>query len=126
MTSIQNDLTDEVVISWDQKRDKRYLKFLFQGSFTEVEAEKAIEEWEREFSNIGTGEKTDLIWNCSKMSRYNAGAAKIWKDAMSELNPKIGQIWLVTTNTFIKMGARTVTFLLPLNLKVISSESEIQ
>lgn len=122
----QELLTDEVVISWHQQKNKRYLKFLFNGSFTEAQATPAIEKWKKELKTISSGEKIDLIWNCLKMSKYSAGAAKIWKDAMSELNPKIDQIWLISSNTFIRMGARTVTFLLPINLKVVSSEYEIQ
>ncbi len=119
-------LTDEVAISWDQKKGKRFLKFLFQGSFTEAQAEPAIHKWKQEFETLASDEKIDLIWNCLEMTKYSAGAAKLWKNAMSVLNPKIDQIWLVSSNTFIKMGAKTVTFLLPINLKVVASEYEIQ
>lgn len=121
----QENLISEVAIRWHHSKGKRYLKFDFRGSFTEVEAEPAIYKWKFELDAIAEDEKADLIWNCLEMDKYSAKAAKLWKGAMTEMNPKIDQIWLVSTNTFIKMGARTVTFLLPINLTVVSSEEEI-
>lgn len=118
-------LINEVIISWKEVNNKKYLHFSFQGSFTEKEATPAIKKWEESFHKIPTGTKVDLIWNCLEMSRYSAGAAKLWKSAMSTMNPKIDTIWLISSNTFIRMGAKTVTFLLPINLKAVSSEYEI-
>lgn len=116
---------NEVALSWLEKGNKKYLRFLFNGDFTESEAYPAIENWDMEFAAVSLGSKVDLIWNCLEMKKYSAGAAKLWKNAMNKHNPKIETIWLVTSNTFIKMGARTVTFLLPINLKVVSTEAQV-
>jgi len=107
------------------KTNKRYLKFTFKGSLSEEVAAGSISSWRSEFSKIKAGEKVDLIWDCLEMSKYSAKAAKMWKETMKELNDKVDCIWLISTNTFIRMGAKTITFLLPINLKVVSSEAEI-
>lgn len=121
----QDSLIDEVVISWQEKNGIKRLNFLFNGNFTEKEAVSAIKKWEKEFASIPQGQKVELIWNCLEMRKYSPGAAKTWKNAMSKMNSKIDTVWLVSSNTFIRMGARTVTLLLPIKLKPVSSEFEI-
>lgn len=116
---------DQIIISWEQKSGKKYLKFSFKGSLTEEVAGDSIMSWKREFSQVKAGDKVDLIWDCLEMSKYSAKAAKMWKDTMKELNNKVDCIWLISTNTFIRMGAKTIIFLLPINLKVVSSEEEV-
>lgn len=123
--STSNPEENGVLVFWFQLHGKRCLRFDFHGSFSEEEAIFAIERWKNEVSNMKPGEEVDLIWNCLDMKKYTAGAAKIWKNAMSNFSNTTGFIWLVSTNPFIKMGAKTVTFLLPLKLKPVSSIEEI-
>lgn len=118
-------LIETVDISWKSANNKKYLKFDFRGALSEEIAQVAITSWQKEFARLNSGEKVDLIWNCLEMNKYSAKAAKMWKQAMNEFKDQTADVWLVTNNTFIKMGAKTVTFLLPINLKVVSSEYEI-
>ena len=118
-------LTNEVTVLWVKKGEKNVLKFTFLGDLTEESASLALTRWRSEFSKIDKGTKVDLIWNCLEMRKYSGKSAKLWKQAMSAMKDKIDKVWLVTNNTFIRMGAKTVTFLLPIQLNVISSEKEI-
>ncbi len=122
----EEPLKKVVEIKWVQQANKSLLKFEFLGPLDENQANDAIDTWRKEFEKVGNSEKVDLIWNCLAMERYSAKSAGLWKDAMAEFKEKIDTIWLVTTNTFIKMGAKTITFLLPVNLRVISSEQLIK
>lgn len=123
--SSQDILVSEVVISWRELKSKKYLEFVFLGDFSESEAEEAIEKWDQLFSSIPESQKANLIWNCNEMKKFTSGAAKIWKGAMSKFGHKIDTIWLISSNSFIRMGAKTVTFLLPVNLKAVTSEDDI-
>ncbi len=117
---------DDVLLTWDRKNDKRFLRFSFKGHLTEEVAKSAISNWKKEFgSNVTDGERVNIIWNCLEMKKYSPLAAKVWKNALLELSDKIDDIWLITTNPFFKMGARTMTMLTSFKLRSASSESEI-
>ncbi len=124
--SVSDTSLDEVEIAWDDRSQKKFLRFKFHGDLSEAAANAAIVKWRLEFQKIPMGTYTDLIWNCLDMKKYSSKAAKMWKEAMSEMKDKISCVWLVTDNTFIRMGARTVTFLLPVTMKVVRSEDEIK
>ncbi|MEQ9405127.1 MAG: hypothetical protein RIM99_16165 [Cyclobacteriaceae bacterium] len=114
-----------VLVSWYQLHGRKCLLFDFHGTFSEDEATAAIKRWKEEASGLKPGEKTDLIWNCIEMKKYTGGAARLWKNAMAQFKDSTEFVWLVSSNPFIRMGAKTVTFLLPLKLKAVNSIDEI-
>ncbi len=117
---------DEVLLSWVEKSGKKYLRFSFRGNLTEEIAKSTIDNWMTECkTNLEEDEKIGLIWNCLEMKKYSPMAAKLWKNALKECNIDMEEIWLVTTSSFFKMGARTITMLTKYKLKTVSSESEI-
>jgi hypothetical protein len=118
---------DTVLLTWLQFGDRKALRFGFEGHLTEEIAENTILEWRKAFSErLNEGEQAIIIWNCLGMKKYAASAAKLWKNSMPEFNHQIADIWLITTNPFFKMGARTVTMLTKFKLKTASSEDEMK
>ena len=45
--------------------------------------------------------------------------------ALKEMKPQIGKIWLISENTFIRMGGSIMAVFTSLDIKAVSSESEI-
>ena len=116
----------EVKIFWHQVNGVRFLKFVFSDRLIETEAQKAIKIWEQEFAqNVPPDSEIDMIWDCQNMKGYEAKAALAWKNTMQKLSSSIRNIWLITTNPLIKLGANSVTIFLPVNLKVVSREEEV-
>ena len=106
---------------WQQIHDDKYLIFEFQGHLNDDVAKVAVKEWAQHFRSLGPLEKTNIVWNCQKMSKYSPGAAISWKNALPKFSHQISGIWLITTNPFFKMGARTVTMLTSFKLNLASS-----
>lgn len=117
---------NKVDIKWTLQSGTKFLRFSFSENFDTETAERAVLKWEEEFSKIKDEDKIHLIWNCLAMKKYSADSAQIWKKAMTKMHSKVDTIWLVSNNIFFKMGAKTITFLLPINLIVVDSESSIK
>ena len=59
------------------------------------------------------------------MKGYESAARAKWTDALKEMKPQIGTIWLISDSALIRMGASVMSMLSSINIKAISSESEI-
>ncbi|MEM9327723.1 MAG: hypothetical protein AAGA85_18790 [Bacteroidota bacterium] len=118
---------DGVQQQWLEIENRKYLSFQFIGHLTDDVAKRAIAEWQAHFDqNIAPLEKAGIVWNCLEMTKYSPGAALSWKNALPQFNSRISEIWLITTNPFFKMGARTVTMLTSFKLNVVSSDEEFR
>lgn len=118
---------DAVNIQWRNIEDEKFLIFEFQGNLTEAEARKAVASWHRELEkNVPLFEKVNVAWDCSQMKKYEAKAALVWKSALPSFSQSIEDIWLITTNPFFKMGARTVTLLTDFKLHLASSSEDFE
>ncbi len=116
---------DRVTQEWASIGASKYLIFRFKGHLTDDVAKTAVAEWEDNFRNkLGADQHANIVWNCLEMSKYSTGAALSWKKALPKFSQQIGDIWLITTNPFFKMGAKTVTMLTSFELKVVSSHEE--
>ena len=101
------------------------LRFKFTGRLNAEDAELAVKEWKKLFENLGD-EKLSLIWDCSEMKGFETKARNIWQQAMKDLNKNIDTVWLITTSSFIKAGAKLISTFTKFNMKVVKSEDEIK
>ena len=111
-------------IEWSEKSGRQCLKFTFEGRLTSKDAEVAIAEWKKMFQSKAE-ESIILIWDCKKMKDYDTEARLIWSNALKEMKSQIDKIWLISDSSLIRMGASVIGLLTSLNIKAISSESEL-
>ena len=112
-------------IEWAQKSGKNCLKFTFQESFGEQDAESAIREW-RETLATKPQERIVHIWDCLAMKDYDQQARAMWSETCKELKDQIDTIWVITNSLLIKMGATVISVFTSLNIRVVSSEDDIR
>lgn len=111
---------------WEEKSDKLYLKFRFEGFLNDLVAKSMISNWEKEFSSrLNPNAKAIIVWDCLEMTGYSTAARKLWQNKIGEFNNQIEVIWIITNNPIYKLTAKTMSFLTKYNLKSASSESEI-
>jgi endo-beta-N-acetylglucosaminidase D len=111
-------------IEWCQKLGISYLKFTFKGKLKESDALKAIKKWKEAF-NTKSGEKIVLVWDCLEMENYDTNSRIEWQNALKEMKNQIDSIWLITNSVLIKVGARVMSLFTSLEIKIVSSENEI-
>lgn len=111
-------------IEWSNITGNQCLRFEFGEKLTELDAVNAITEWKEAFESK-PGQKVCLIWDCRKMQGYETGARTKWTAALKEMKPQIGKIWLISENSFIRMGGSVMAVFTSLDIKAVSSESEI-
>jgi len=116
---------DNPQIEWIQKAGKNCLKFTFQQSFKEQDAQAAIERWRAALATRPQ-ERIVHIWDCLGMKDYDQSARTMWSDACKELKGQIDVIWVVTNSLLIKMGATVISVFTSLNIRVVSSEADIR
>jgi len=112
-------------IEWVGKFDKSCLKFTFVGMLVEQDAIIAIEKWKEAFQSK-RGEEIVVVWQCLKMKGYDTESRVLWQEALKEMKSQIASIWLVTNSNFIKIGANVMSVFTSLNIRIVSSESEIE
>jgi hypothetical protein len=111
-------------VEWSKITGDQCLRFEFGEQLTELDAVNAITEWKEAFQSK-EGKKICLIWDCRKMKGYETGARTHWTAALKEMKPQIGKIWLISESTFIRMGGAVMAMFTSLEIKPVSSESEI-
>lgn len=112
-------------IEWIEKSGKQCLKFTFQESFKAGDAGPAIEKWRQALAQK-PGERVVHIWDCLQMKDYEQQARTMWSDACKNLKDRIDTIWVITNSMLIKMGATVISVFTSLNIKVVSSETDIR
>lgn len=100
------------------------LKFTFGEKLTEADAEPAILQWKRIFKEK-KNQNFKLVWDCTNMKQYEKGARKKWTSALFELKSQINSITLISDSALIRMGASVMGMATSLNIKAISSYSEM-
>jgi hypothetical protein len=119
ITKIEND----VVISEATRNGKMYIEFDFHGYLDHPSAVNGIAIWKK----LMAGEaKKDLIYNCTEMTGFDSTSRQMWQLAMKELKPRIGNIWMISTNRFILAAAKTMSLLAGFSMKTARSLDEIQ
>ena len=111
-------------VEWSNITGDQCLRFEFGEQLTELDAVNAIAEWKEAFESK-PGQKVCLIWDCRKMRGYETGARTQWTAALKEMKPQIGKVWLISESTFIRMGGAVMAMFTSLEIKPVSSESEI-
>lgn len=118
-------MSANVSVKLVQKNNKPYLQFDFNGHLDEANALKAIDEWKKEISVRKLKANVDLIYNCISMSGFDTGARKKWQEAMKELQPVTGVIWIISDNIFIIGAAKTMGILTRYTIKAVRSFEEV-
>ena len=111
-------------IEWSKITGEQCLRFESGEKLTELDTVNAISEWKDAFESK-PGQKVCLIWDCRKMRRYETGARTRWTEALKDMKPQIGKIWLISESSFIRMGGAVMAMFTSLEIKAVSSESEI-
>jgi len=123
---METNLLNEIDFKWVEKSEKRCLRIAIHGHFNEKNAKVAVSKWREEiFSNIKQGEKVNIICNCSKMTRYDPEARKLWQQTINELKSQIDHLWIISNNKLFKTAAVTMGFLTKFKIRTADSESEI-
>lgn len=118
--------TNQVNVNWIQRSKRNCLRIEIQGRLNEENATKATSEWKEQFSVVlKSGEKANIICNCSKMTGYDTPARKRWQQTISDLKSQIEYLWVVTDSNTIRIAANTMGLLTKFTIKTAKSESEI-
>ena len=112
------------LIEWVKKSDEVCLKFTFQGNFTTQDALAAIDRWEEALSSR-PNERVVHIWDCLAMEDYDQEAKKVWIQNCKKHRTQIDTIWLISNSLLINMGARIISLVTYLDIKVVQSEGEL-
>ena len=59
------------------------------------------------------------------MKCYESGARKKWTNALFEMKPQIGTIWLISDSALIRMGATVMGMATSLNIRTVGCESDL-
>ena len=111
---------------WTETNDKLFLKFVFKGYLSLEQAAPAIENWKKEFElKLSPGQRTNIIWDCLEITGFDPKVKKIWQDTLKELSAQIDNIWLISTNSIIRLAATTMGMFSRYSIKVVNSEAEI-
>jgi len=114
-------------LQWKSIAGKRFLKFVFSGHFSAKEAAPAIIEWRRQFdSDIPSGHKVSIIWDCLKMTGFDPHVKSTWQKTLKELSIKIEDIWIVSKNPMIRVAALTMGVFSNYKIKTAIDESDIR
>ncbi len=115
-----------IITIWEERNDKPFIKFAFLGHLNEQLSAEAISKMGRLLAiSEKNGEKVSIIWNCEKMTGYESKARLLWQKALKDHIESIDEVWIVTTNPMFKLAAKTMTLLTKYNLKVATTESQI-
>lgn len=118
---------EDTKIVWHNIDTKRYLKFVFEGHFSEEQALPAIEKWRKLFSEeVPEGQKVNIIWDCLAMTGFEPKVKTTWQKILKELSPKIQDIWIVSTNPMIRVAALTMGLFSNYKIKTAINESYIK
>jgi hypothetical protein len=82
-----------------------------------------IEIWK---SLMTDNSKRDLIYNCTEMTGFDSTSRQMWQATMKEFKPRIGNIWMISTNRFILAAAKTMSILAGFSMKTARSLHEIK
>ena len=120
-----NEVTESVnrvVVSETVKNNRQYIQFDFMGYLDHPAAVKGLETWK---PLMAGNDKKDLIYNCTDMTGFDSTSRQMWQATMKELKPKIGNIWMISTNRFILAAAKTMGILAGFSIKTAKSLEEI-
>lgn len=112
-------------IEWLRNSGKSCLKFTFAKHLTLPEAKSAIADWRKIFAEK-PGERIVLIWDCLAMKGYDSGARILWQEALRDLGGQVDSVWMIGGSDFIKMGAASMGLAVPINIRSVKSEKEIE
>ena len=112
-------------VEWCSKTGGNHLRFTFGEKLTAQQAEEAVAHWQEAFAKR-KDQCVSLIWDCRKMKAYESAARVIWTNALNEMKPQIGSIWLISNSTIIKMGASVMAMATSLHIKNVNSDSEVR
>lgn len=115
---------DNPRIEWIQKSGEICLKFTFQGNFSKQDAGDAIIRWREALANHSR-KRIVHIWDCHDMNDYDQEARRLWIDTCKELRLQIDTIWLISTSLLISMGAKIISLMTYLEIRVVPSEKDI-
>lgn len=118
-------LANSVEVKITSRNQQSFLEFTFNGHLSDASAEQAIEVWKKELATIPPDLKLDLIYNCLQMTGFDSAARKRWQSAMSELKPRTGQIWIISTNLLILSAAKTMSILTRYSIKSVRTLAEV-
>lgn len=115
---------DNPKIEWVHISEELCLKFTFRGNFSEHDALKATAQW-REALRLKPREGFVHIWNCLEMDDYDQEAKKIWIESCKEFRGQIDTVWLINNSLLINLGARIISLLMYLDIRIVQSEADI-
>lgn len=115
--------TNRVTVINKQISGTAFLQFDFRGHLDVASATAAIESWK---THASANPKTHIIYNCLEMSGFDTAARKMWQATMSELKPKTGSIWIISSNAFILGAAKTMGILSGYDIKIAKSMDGIK
>jgi hypothetical protein len=94
------------IIEWLDIRNKRCLFLSFDKHFSSENAQSVINIIQPMIDEING--KFTMVWECSTMVGYDAGAREAWQVFIKKIKPKIESINLVSQNILIRTGAMVI------------------
>lgn len=116
---------ESVSIDWVKIDNEDCYRFSFTGHFKAIDAKEAAKQWKEHFAKTPAGRRYHIIFDAREMSNYDASARLTWQAVMKELQGKIKDIWLVSNNSLIKVGAKMMSMFTSFKIKAVSNLEDI-
>lgn len=94
------------MIEWRVVKNQKCLFLSFDGHFSSDHAQHAINNIRKMIGDVD--DKFTMVWECTSMGGYDAGAREYWQVFIKNIKPKIAGIHLVSPNIVIRSGAVVV------------------
>lgn len=123
MTTVAEKQVNRLAIAETTRSGKPYIQFDFTGYFDHPAALQGAEQWK---ALMKGDTKRDLIFNCAEMHGFDSTSRQLWQAVMKEHKSRIGNIWVISNNSFILAAAKTMGLLAGFSIKVAKSLDQIK
>lgn len=117
--------TSEVDIIRDQTLGTNVLIFKFKGEFTQAACERTTTVW-KDYFQRNPQDKFTLVWDCTEMTTFDAGAKREWVKYMQILSSRINEIIVVSDKPIIRGAARLILKLFKFENDVFRSMDDLR
>ena len=111
------------MVEWKEVAGRRCLYFTFRDRLTRDGADRMIDLWREAAST--TSEASTLVWNCLAMKSYEPDARVRWQEAIEELKPGIGDVWVISTSSVVSVGVGFLAAFTSKEITMVASEAEM-
>lgn len=104
--------------------DKKCIIVTYEGYLKAEDTESAVERTIK-FLEENPGEKLVLVWNCLKITNYEATARKILQKAGADYKDSLEIVYAIVTSPIIIAATEIISFFSPVTIKTVNSYDKL-